>query len=185
MHIARRAKIAILAATALTSAAAALAPAQASDYDAAAYPATIEAPVAYAADHADQQNQAPAKRFALIAVAAGALAGLIKLLGVKKVARAAGETAAATVRVAGRAAASAGGAVMRAARSPLRFMAWMTVLALFALTGVALYGVEWVGGLVAGAAIAGLGVYAIAKIRAGLAPKPAPVPVPSRSVNGN
>lgn len=180
MTFARKAKIAMLAATALTSAAAALAPAQAGDVDAAAYPATIEAPVAHAADHADQQNHASVKRFVLIAVAAGALAGLIKLLGVRKVMRVAGETAAATARVAGQAAAGAGRVVLRAARSPLRFLAWMAGLMAFALTGVALYDVEWLGGMAAGAAMAGLVLYAILKLRAGLSPQPAAIRDPEK-----
>lgn len=188
MTFARKAKIAMLAATALASAAAALAPAEAGDYDAAAYPAVVEAPVvAHAADHADQQKQTPAtaKRIALLAVAAGALAGLVRILGVKRVLRAAGETAGATVRVAGRAASAAGRAVFRAARSPLRFLAWMTGLMLFALTGVGLYDVEWLGGMAAGAALTGLGAWVVLSLRAGFMRRPAPASVSGNTVNGN
>ncbi len=167
----RKTKIAILAATALTGAAATLTPAQAGDVDQAAYPAAIEAPaVAHAADPVDQQNQTPAKRFFLIALGAGALAGLIKLLGPSKILRAAGEGAAAAARVSGRAAASAGKAVFSVARKPLRFLGLSAGLGLFALTGVWIYDIEWLGGMIAGGALAGLSVYAALTLRAALRP---------------
>lgn len=164
---ARKSKIALMAASSLLAASAALAPAGAADFDAAAYPATVEAPsVAHAADHADQQSKAP--RWALIAIAAGALAGLVKLIGARRLLRAAGKGAAVTAKAAGK-------AVRAAARpfaSPLRFAALMAGLSLFALTGVGLYDVEWVGGLIAGAALTGFSAFGAWKVRKALAPAP-------------
>ncbi len=169
MENTRNVKAAMLAAGSLLAAAAAFAPAHAADFDQAAYPAVIEAPMAAAAiDHGDQKAQMPAKRIALLAVAAGALAGLIRLIGAKKIVRAAKETAVAAVKVSGKAVK----AVSRAVASPLRFALLMAGLALFALTGVGLYDIEWIGGLVAGAAMAGLAAYGAMKARMSLKPRP-------------
>lgn len=177
METTRKAKIAMLAASSLVAAAAALGPVQASDFDAAAYPAVVEAPmaapdIAHAADHADRTAMTPAKRWTLIAIAAGALAGIVRLVGAKKLLRAAGKGAAATARVSAKAASAAVKVVGRAAASPLRFAALMTGLALFALTGVGLYDIEWIGGLIAGAAMTGLAAYGFMKMRKALAPTP-------------
>ncbi len=173
MDTARKTKIAMLAATSLMTAAAALAPAKASDLDPAAFPATVEAPVvAHAADsvvQADHDGSKPAQRAALIAVALGALGWLVKLLGPKKVLRAVEKTAEATVK----ASAAAAKTAARAVRSPLRFLAWTAGLILFALTGVGLYDIEWIGGLIAGAGLAGLAAFGSLRLRSMLSWRPA------------
>ncbi len=164
MESPRKTKIALLAASALLSATAALAPASASDLDPAAFPTTVEAPVvAHAADTIQQVDHGskPAQRAALIAVALGALGWLVKLLGPKKVLRAAKKTADATVK----ASAAAAKTAVRAVRSPLRYLAWTAGLILFALTGVGLYDIEWIGGLVAGAALSGIAAFSAMRAR--------------------
>jgi len=174
MDTARKTKIAMLAATSLMTAAAALAPATANDFDPAAFPTTIEAPViAHAGDQIAQADQAakPAQRAALIAVALGALGWLVKLLGPKKVLRAVEKTAQATVKASAAAAKSAA----RVVRSPLRYLAWVAGLTLFALTGVSLFDIEWIGGLIAGASLAGLAAFGSAKVRSTLSLRPARV----------
>lgn len=171
MDTARKTKIAMLAATSLMTAAAALAPASANDLDPAAFPATIEAPlIAHAGDqiaHADQGSK-PGQRAALIAVALGALGWLVKLLGPKKVLRAVEQTAQATVKASAAAAKSAA----RAVRSPLRYLAWVAGLTLFAMTGVSLFDIEWIGGLIAGAGLAGLAAVGAARVRSTLSLRP-------------
>ena len=174
MASSRKTKIALCAASSLLTAAAALAPAKASDLDPAAFPTTIEAPVVtHAADtvQSADQGKKPAQRAALIAVALGALGWLVKLLGPKKVLRAAQKTAEVTVK----ASAAAAKTAARAVRSPLRFLAWTAGLVLFALTGVGLYDIEWIGGLVAGAALSGLAVFSTMRMRAMFGLRPAPV----------
>jgi len=171
MENTRKVKIAMLAATSLLTAAAALAPVHAGEFDPAAFPTTIEAPVvSHAADtvvHADHDGK-PAQRAALIAVALGALGWLVKLLGPKRVLKAVEKTAEATVK----ASATAAKTVARAVRSPLRALAWIAGLILFALTGVGLYDVEWIGGLVAGAALAGIAAFSTTKVRNALQLRP-------------
>lgn len=168
MSNARKSRIALMAAGSLIAASAAVAPAGAADFDMAAHPATIEAPLVHAADHADREAGPAVPRWALLAAAAGALAGLVKLIGARKIVRAAGKGAAITVEAAGKAARAVG----RSFASPLRFAALMAGLSLFALTGVGLYDVEWIGGLVAGAALTGMAAYGAMKTRKALSLKP-------------
>ena len=171
METARKTRIALLAASSLLTAATALAPANAGDLDPAAFPVTVEAPVvAHAADTVAQADHAskPAQRAALIAIALGALGWLVKLLGPKKVLRAAQKTAEATVK----ASAAAAKTAVRAVRSPLRFLAWTAGLILFALTGVGLYDIEWIGGLVAGVALAGVAAFSTMRVRSVFRPQP-------------
>ena len=164
MESTRKVKIAMLAATSLLTAVSALAPAHAGTLDDAAFPATIEAPVVtYAGDQlvqADHDN-APAKRAALIAVALGALGWLVKLLGPKKVYRSVERTAQASLK------ATADGAksVLRVARSPLRALAWIAGLILFAMTGIGLYDIEWIGGLIAGCSLTGIAAFSTLRAR--------------------
>lgn len=177
-------KAGLLAAASVMAATAALSPAGASDLDPAVTAPTVavEAPVmAHAADHADQ-DKAPlsAKKWALLAAAAASLAGLVRLIGPRKVAEAVTEGAIRTARVAASTASGAARAVGRAASSPLRFLALLFGLALFALTGIGLYDVEWIGGLLSGAALAGVTLFGMWKTRLDLKPvrvkaKPAPV----------
>ncbi|MEO1252577.1 MAG: hypothetical protein AAFW81_09550 [Pseudomonadota bacterium] len=166
MNETRKVKISLLAATSLLSAAAALAPAHANDLDAAAFPTIVEAPAVAAHDEAVLKNDrvGVAQRAGLIAIGLGALGWLVRLIGPKKVIRAVEKTAEATVKASSAAAKTA----IRAVRSPLRFAAWMAGLALFALAGVGFYDIEWIGGLMAGAAITGLSVFGALKSRAAL-----------------
>lgn len=170
----RKTKIAMLAASSLLSAAAALAPVHAGEFDPAAFPATVEAPVipdiAHSADHVEKSSVV-GQRAALIAVALGALGWLVKLLGPKKVLRAVEKTAQATVK----ASAAAAKTAARAVRSPLRYLALVGGLILFAMTGIGLYDIEWIGGLVAGAALSGVAVFGAMKGRKALQMKPIPV----------
>lgn len=165
-------KAALLAAVSVIAASAALSPAGASDFDPAARPATIavEAPIAHAADHADEQKPVSPKKWALLAVAAGALAGLVKLVGARRVAKIVTEGAVRTARVAAAGASVAVKAVGKAVSSPLRFLAVLFGLALFALTGAGLYDVEWIAGLISGAVLAGAGFYGLWKTRRVLRP---------------
>jgi len=173
MDKARKVKMAMMAAGSILAAAAAMGPALASDfardYGGAAYPAMVgvQTPqIVHAADHADQNSQPAAKRWALIAVAAGALAGLVKLIGAGRVLRAVGKTANRVAKTSIAAAAGTARAVGRAVASPLRTLGLFIGLALFALTGVGFYDIEWVGGLAAGLALAGMAAFGWSKIRA-------------------
>ena len=168
-------KAAMLAAASVLAASAALSPAGAADFDAAAQPATIavEAPLAHAADHADEAAAAQKigpKKWALIAAAAAALAGLVKLVGARKVADMVAESAVKTARAAASGASAAVKTVGRAVASPFRFLALLFGLALFALTGAGLYDVEWIGGLLSGAALAGAAFFGLWKTRRALVP---------------
>jgi hypothetical protein len=174
MGTSRKLKPAMMAATALLAASAALAPAHAWALDAAAFPATVEAPITpdivHAADQTDQKASPLTKRLGLIAVAGGVLAVLIKLIGPRKVMRAVKKSAGQAAKVATAAAAGTAKAAGRVFRSPLRFLALTAGLVLFALTGIGLYDVEWIGGLIVGAALAGVAAYGMWKTRMALRP---------------
>ncbi len=185
METTRNVKMAMMAASALIAAAAAMTPAHASDFDAAAYPPVVEATVvAHAADQADQKSQNKTEKIALFAIGAGVVAALIRIIGAKKILRAAKETTVQAARVSGKVAGQAAKAVSRAIASPMRFALLISGLALFALTGVGLYDIEWIGGLVAGAAMTGVGAYGVIKTRMAL--KLQPIRVRSKTtVNRN
>ncbi|MEO1136248.1 MAG: hypothetical protein AAFW68_06505, partial [Pseudomonadota bacterium] len=142
----------------------------------AAYPAVsaVEAApaVAHAVDEAAGEKAMTARKWALLAAAAGALAGLVKLIGARRVADAISEGAVKTARAAGGAANVAARAVGRTVSSPLRFLAVLFGLALFALTGAGLYDVEWILGLVSGAALAGVSLFGVLKTRKLFRPVP-------------
>lgn len=161
----RRVKIAMMAAASLFAAAAASSPAHAGEFDAAAFPATVEAFVApdigHAAGAGEEQGK-PIATWALIAAAAAALAGIVKLLGVKRVAAAVVQTTTMVAKNATKAAARAAKAVGSAMSSPLRMIMAFAGLALFALTGVGLYDIEWIGGMAVGLAMAGIGAAGVA-----------------------
>lgn len=167
-------KAALMAAASLLAASAALAPASAGAMDPAAHPAIVSveapAPVAHAGDQAVEGQPIGAKKWALLAVAAGALAGLIKLIGARRVAEAVAEGAMKTARVAASAASGAVKVVGRTFASPLRYLAVLFGLALFALTGIGLFDIEWIGGLLSGAALMGAGLYGVLKTRKALIP---------------
>jgi len=175
MDNARKIKLAMMTATSLLAASAALAPAHAGAIDPAAFPTTIEAPVVpnvahAAADHGDHKASPLSKRLGLIGLAGGILAVLIKLVGAKKVMRAVKASAGQAARVATTAAVATASAAGRVLRSPLRYMAWTAGLILFALTGVSLFDIEWIGGLVVGAGLAGIAAYSLMKTRSVLRP---------------
>ena len=180
-------KAAMMAAVSVIAASAALSPAGASDFDPVVSPATIavEAPVAHAVDHADEQKPIGAKKWTLLAVAAAALAGIVKLVGARRVAEIVTEGAVRTARVAATGASVSAKAVGRAVSSPLRFLAVLFGLGLFALTGIGLFDVEWIAGLISGAALSGAGLYGLWKTRRAL--KPVKVKAKPESVmdNGN
>jgi len=183
MGKAGKAKMAMMAAGSILVAAAAAGSALASDfardYDGTAYPAVVDvqAPqVAHAADHADQNSQPAAKRWALVAVAAGALAGMVKLIGAGKVLRVVAKTVNRVAKTSISAAAGTARAVGRAVASPLRYLGILIGLALFALTGVGFYDIEWIGGLAAGLALTGVAAFGWSRMRA-LDLKPVPVRV--------
>ncbi len=170
MKSVRNTRNALLAAASALAASAALHPASASDFDAIAQPATYEAQafdtgaIATIA-HADKKPAIGAKKWALIVAAAGALAALVKLIGAKRVAETVAAGAVSVARATARTASGAARAVGRTVSSPLRFLAVLFGLALFALTGIGLYDVEWIGGLLSGAALAGAGLYGFLKTR--------------------
>lgn len=170
MKSVRKTRNALLAAASALAAGAALQPASASDFDIAATQAAaieIEAGDAgpAAADHGEVKSVIGGKKWVLLVAAAGALAGLVKLIGAKRVADAVSEGAVSAARVTARTASGAARAVGRTVSSPLRFLAILFGLALFALTGVGLYDVEWIGGLLSGAALMGAGLYGFLKTR--------------------
>lgn len=141
-----------LLATAVLGVSATAAPVFASD------PAPLEivqpahAPPAHAAD---EVAPSAAKKAGLIAAGAAVLAALGGLIGWKRLRRAA-LAAGPVLAEAARSAAKAPAAVVRAAGAamarPFRFAAFLVSFAAFALFGVWLYDVEWLGGLAAGAA---------------------------------
>ncbi|MDZ7628580.1 MAG: hypothetical protein U5J99_09305 [Parvularculaceae bacterium] len=124
-------------------------------------PAPIEH--AAAADHGDAEARAAdvaVKRWLAGGAVAAALAGLIQIFGWSRIS--------ASLKRAGSAAMAAPAAAARyvgnAVKSPFRFALLAGGLSLFALTGVGLYDVEWIGGMAVGATIALVGAFGAAKI---------------------
>jgi len=159
-----RLKAAFLAAASLTAASIAAAPATAA---APTEPVAVEHILA-AQSHEEERVSSilASKHLGFGAAALAALAGLVRLVGLRRLKTA----AAATARAAGKAAAAgaqasleAAKSVARAASSPLRFFLALAGLGLFALTGVGFYDVEWLGGLLVGAAMASLVLIGAAK----------------------
>ncbi|WDI30469.1 hypothetical protein PUV54_10920 [Hyphococcus flavus] len=167
MKALRNTRNALLAAVSVGAASTALQPALAADFDGAVSPAIVEVqstePVP--APKTDQHVPIGAKKWALLVAAAGSLAWLLKLMGPKRVAKAVSEGAATAARATANTAAGAAKIVGRTVASPLRFLAVLFGLALFVLTGVGLYDIEWIGGLLSGAAVAGAGLYGYFKTR--------------------
>ncbi len=185
----RKTRLAMMAGASLLAAAGGVAAAGAADFDAAAYPAVVDAPVhdgtIVAGDHGDEKGQPAAKRWALVAVAAGALAGIVRLIGAKKVLRAVSNGAAVTGRAAAKAGANAAKAVGKAAGSPLLFVGIASGLALFALLGAGLYDIEWIAGLAVGATMAVIALYGAMKVRGLFSPKPVRIRKETNRVNRN
>ena len=157
MKISGNRKKALLAALSLTVAAGAMTAATAAHAQPPAV--TIEAPAAvvgHAADEAQIAKSLAAKLGVAGALTAG-LAALVRLIGVGRIAgwlRQAGPAVGKAAKTAAKAPVMAIKAVGRAVASPVRFALLVGALGLFALTGVGLYDIEWIGGLVAGAALA-------------------------------
>ncbi|WP_411820933.1 hypothetical protein ABFZ85_07230 [Hyphococcus formosus] len=163
-------KSALLGAASMIAATAAIMPAHADDYGPVPPSAVIidEAPAStVSATEPETVAAKPvgAKKWALIVAAAGALAGLVKLMGARKVADAIAVGTVATARVAAKAATNTARAVGKTVSSPLRFLAILFGLALFALTGIGIFDVEWIGGLLSGAALTAAGVFGVLKTR--------------------
>lgn len=116
--------------------------------------------VTHAADETGAREAAPLLKHAgLAAAVTGALAALYRLIGGARVKAFFGKAGPATAKAARTVAAApvkVARAVGRAAASPFRFLLALLGLGLFALTGVGLYDVEWLGGLIAGAAVVSL-----------------------------
>lgn len=115
----------------------------------------------HGADHKDAEKAAPARvgGWAIVAGFAGAIAGLARLIGFRKIAagvKAAGPVVASAAKSAAAATGGAVKAAARAAASPFRFGLAIVGLAGFALAGIGFYDVEWTGGLVLGALIAAM-----------------------------
>ena len=169
MHQTRKAKIALMAAASVLAGAAALAPAHANEIDPVANPTMIEAPISaidQSVDHGDEQKSFIAGKWPWLVAAAAALAGLVRLIGAGKIARAAGKTVKQAAKVSIKAAAGAGRVLSRSFGSPLRFAAVIAGLGLFSLTGLWLFDIEWIGGFAAGAALAGVMIYGGLRTRA-------------------
>ena len=167
-------RAALLAAVSVVAASAAVTPANASSFDDAAYPAIVSVEAPQAATHVDDQTavQKPsgATGWALFAAGAGLLAGIVKLVGARKIATAVVDGSVRTAKAAKTAATSAVRVVGRAASSPLRFLTLIGGLLLFAIAGIGFYDLEWIVGLITGAALAGAGLYAMWKMRLILRP---------------
>ncbi|MEZ5892892.1 MAG: hypothetical protein R3C58_07080 [Parvularculaceae bacterium] len=177
-------KAALLAAVSALAASAALAPAHAA-VDPAGYPAIVEvaAPVHHAADQADHDNAMSPKKWALLAIAAGALAGIVRLVGARRVVEVVAAGAAKTAEVAVAATAATVKAVGGAAASPLRYLSLALGFALFVLTGADFTHLDWLGGVLSGAALTAYGLYGMWKTRRAL--KPIVVKKPAQSLKGN
>ncbi|MHA7872588.1 MAG: hypothetical protein ACX939_09590 [Hyphococcus sp.] len=185
----RQSKLAILGATALTVATAGFSTAHAFALDQAAAPQTVETAGVLSVAHDVAQDEGKptltAKRLGLVAAAGAVLAALYHGIGPKKVARAVRATATRAVEATTATAAAAASGASRALRSPIRFLAWMAGLFLFSLTGVALFDIEWIGGLIAGAGITGLFAAMMVKARAVLRPVAIRAKQKSNMDNGN
>lgn len=171
MGASRKLKTILLAAASLTAASVAVA--HAADR-APIERAAIEHAVS-AVDHGDEAATASvtAKKLGLAGAATAALAGLMRLFGLRRVRAAAQATAdfAGRVVAAGAdATVTAAKAVARAASSPFRFAVVFAGLSAVGLAGVGLYDVEWIGGFAIGIAMAGLFLLGGTGLRRAFAP---------------
>lgn len=187
---AMRTKKAILAASSLLAAAAALSTASASDYSN-SHGVAIEATVAAAPEasaplsHADEQSGLTARQWAFLGIAAGALAGFVKLIGARKAAKAVVRAAGGAARTAANAAGGAVNAIGKAAGAPLKLAGLLIGLGAFILLGVGLYDVEWLAGLAVGALAVLGGLFGVRRIRRAWRSVSAALPFSSVMANGN
>ena len=177
-----RKKAAFLAASSLLAIGATGAHATAVETDFAGYPTTIEI-AQVSLDHHDEKAGATvtAKKLGLWAAAVASLGGILALVGPRKMFNAVSKGAGQAAGAAMKAGASAVKTVGRAASSPLRFAALIAGLSLFAMTGIGLYDIEWIGGMIAGASLIGVAAYSAMKTRKVLSP----VRVKSRTPQSN
>lgn len=170
MKFAKNGKAALLAATSLIAASAATAHAQNVYVDGAGHP-VIEAVIAPQSPDATiltayHDEKGALTRAGLWALAAASLAGLIKLIGPRNIARAAASGAKQAADVGAKAVRAVG----KSMASPVRFGLLLAGLSLFAMTGIGFYDVEWIGGMIAGAALTGVAGYGAMKARLALKP---------------
>ena len=117
------------------------------------------------------------KRMILGASAMAVLAALIKLTGFRAIQdtiSAAAPVVAQAAKTAAKAPAAAARAVGKTLKSPMRTAFMALGLAMFALTGVGLYDIEWLGGMAVGVALTWLGWSTSTKVRSAMAPARAP-----------
>jgi hypothetical protein len=140
-----------------------------------ATPAYTPAPIEHAAIATTHEE--PAKPAAIIEAKrwtlAAALAALIAVIGPGRVMRTLDRhapLAALAVRKVAAAPAAAAKSAARALKRPLRHAILIASLGFFALTGIGLYDVEWIGGLVAGLALALIAAVGGGKFRRAFAP---------------
>ena len=175
MVMAKKSKMAMMLGTTFLAASTVLSPVHADTKGAAVPHTTIEAAVQPElvmpiADHADQKASPLANRLGLIGLAGGILAVLVKLIGVNKVMRVIKGSARKAAKVATATAEATVGAAARVMRSPLRYVAWTAGLFLFAITGISVFDLEWVGGLIVGASLSGILCLGLWKTRLALRP---------------
>jgi hypothetical protein len=151
----KRLKTALLAAASFTAAAGVAAHAAPVPHN---QPPAIEH-VMTVADHGDSEKAAApqtARTMTLWAAAAGVLAALAGAIGFKRLAAAAksaGPIVAKAARATVEAPVKAARYVARSVSAPIRYALAMASLALVAFTGIGVYDVEWIGGLVVGIAL--------------------------------
>ncbi len=173
--MAKKSKMALMLGTTFLAASAVMGPAHADTKKSVAYQEVVEAPAqpvqaTLVSDHADKKASPMAKRLGLIGLAGGILAVLVKLVGMRKVMRVIKGSAQQAAKIANATADATVGAAARVLRSPLRYAAWAAGLFLFALTGISVFDLEWVGGLIVGASLASIMSIGLWKMRFALRP---------------
>jgi len=106
---------------------------------------------------------------ALVATLAGMFGVLTRLFGFAKMANVVKKSTATVIKQTSRTARAAASNVAQSASRmimvPLRFVGVMAGLIFFVLAGISLLDIEWIGGLVLGALLAGFGAYGVFKTR--------------------
>lgn len=127
----------------------------------------VTAPIVIENSHIDDATKSmPAsQKLGLLAIGAAALAGLVRLIGARKLAAAVTQGAVGAAKFTVKTGVKAAKLVGATFASPLRFAGVMAGLALFALTGIGFYDVEWIFGLMVGALLMGGSAYGVARTR--------------------
>ncbi|MEL7486962.1 MAG: hypothetical protein AAGJ87_07090 [Pseudomonadota bacterium] len=144
--------------------------------------AIVEAAPVLVAEASSAEAPAPIvkpRNWLIAAFATGALAGLVRLLGGKRTINAVREAAATAAPKVARAARDAAKAPISAVKtagaamaSPLKWAAAILGLGMLGFVGVGFYNVEWLGGLVVGAALASASAFAAWRARTALSLRP-------------